>query len=115
MRTLTLVLLPLLSIAGAYTTLILAKSNGTLDIISNVVAHNSPRTGTRDPLVRSYTGIEGLDTHLAGLVTFFAPVVDRSHTDLTLSGGFGLGQFGGAWALLMLESLRAGNKAKIIS
>lgn len=109
-------MLPLLSIAGAYTTLILAKGNGTLDIIEGVIAlQSSPLPGTIDPLLRTYTGIQALDGQLAILVTFFAPVADRSHADLALSGAFGLGQFGAAWALLTLESLRAGNKAKIVN
>jgi hypothetical protein len=111
-----LVSLPLLSIAGAFTTLVLARRNGTLDLIISVIAQNAPLLpGTDDPLLKSYTGIAGLDAQLAILVTFFAPVVDRSHSNLTLSGGFGLGQFGAAWALLMLESLRFGNKAKVAS
>lgn len=108
-------LLPLLSLVGAYTTLVLSKANGTLDFITDIIAQGSPLPGTSDPLLRQYTGIQGLDTHLASLVTFFAPVVDMSSSDLTLSGGFGLGQFGAAWALLTLESLRAGNRARIVS
>ena len=100
---------------GAYTTLVLSKSNGTLDFITEVIAQGSPLPGTRDPLLRHYTGIQGLDTHLAALVTFFAPIVDGSHSNLALSGGFCLGQFGAAWALLTLESLRAGNRAKLVS
>lgn len=108
-------MLPLLSIAGVYTTAVLADGNGTLDIIKNVIASNSPLPGTLDPLLKSYTGIQAVDAQLAILVTFFAPVADRSHADLALSGAFGLGQFGAAWALLTLESLRAGNKAKVVS
>lgn len=96
--------------------MVLAKRHGTLDLITDVVTHNSPLLpGTDAPLLTSYTGIRRLDAQLAILVTFFAPVVDRSHSNLTLSGGFGLGQFGAAWALLMLESLRFGNKAKVVS
>jgi hypothetical protein len=80
-----------------------------------VIALNSPFPGTLDPLLKSYTGIQAVDAQLTILVTFFAPVADRSHADLALSGAFGLGQFGAAWALLTLESLRAGNKAKVVS
>jgi hypothetical protein len=109
-------LLPLLSIAGAYTTVILAKGNGTIDIIEDVIAlQSSPLPGSADPLLRTYTGIQALDGHLAILVAFFAPVADRSHADLALSAAFGLGQFGAAWALLTLESLRAGNKGRIVN
>jgi hypothetical protein len=95
--------------------LVLATRNGTFDIIHDIVAQNGLFPGTRDSLLKFYTGVKPLDSHLSGLVTFFAPVVDLRNGDLTLSGVFGLGQFGAAWALMMLESLRFGNKARIVS
>lgn len=95
--------------------MVLGQGNGTFDIITDVIALGSPLPGTTDPLLNTYTGIQAIDAQLAVLVTFFAPVADRSHADLALSGLFGLGQFGAAWALLTLESLRAGNKARVVS
>jgi hypothetical protein len=95
--------------------LVLATRNGTFDIVQDVVAQNGFFPGTRDSLLTFYTGYKPLDSHLAGLVTFFAPVVDLRNGDLTLAGIFGLGQIGAAWALMMLESLRLGNKGRIVS
>jgi hypothetical protein len=110
-----LVLLPLLSVAGAFSTLVLAKLNGTIDMVEDVLAHNSLLPETNDPLLKSYTGIRTIDSQLSTLVVFFAPILDLSGSDLSLSIWFGAGQFGAAWALMLLESVRFGNKAKIVS
>jgi hypothetical protein len=114
LRTVTLLLLPILSIAGAFTTLVLAGCNGTFHIVENAIKI-SRLPGTYDPLLTAYTGIGFLDYQLTILVAFFAPVVDLKNSDLVLSSTFGLGQFGAGWTLMMMESLRSGNKGRIIS
>jgi hypothetical protein len=84
--------------------------------ITDLLAQNTPLLpGSDDPILRKLTGIGPLDYQLQILVTFFAPVVNTSNTNLTLFSILGLGQFGAAWTLLMMESMRLGNKGKAIS
>jgi hypothetical protein len=71
--------------------------------------------GTNDLLVKSYTGIEFIDAQLVVLITFFAPFLDVKNVESTLFSLFGFGQFGAAWTLLMMESLRSGNEGKLVS
>jgi len=46
---------------------------------------------------------------------FFAPAVSGDFPDLGAFGRAGLGGFGAAWTLMMMESLRVGNQGKLIS
>jgi len=115
-RTIILVVLPLLSIVGAYGTWVLGFRNGLfVDITSLLKQNNALFPGSTAPLLRQYTGITPIDHQLQILVTFFSPVVDGKNPELMLFSILGAGQFGGAWALLMMESLRLGNRGKIIS
>ena len=66
--------------------------------------------GTNAPLLLRYTGFKAVDYRLSTLVVFSAPVLDLSHGDLTLFGLHGFGQFGAAWTLMMMESMRVGNR-----
>lgn len=68
-------------------------------------------------LLRKYTGLGFLDNQLAVLVTFFAPVVDLGvgREALSLFSLYGLGQFGGVWTLMVMESLRVGNRGLVVS
>jgi len=68
-----------------------------------------PNTGTL--LLQTYTGIKMVDYQLSTLVVFFSPLLDLSHGDLTLFGFYGFGQLGAAWTLMMMESMRMGNRA----
>ncbi|KAM3068861.1 hypothetical protein ACMFMG_011023 [Clarireedia jacksonii] len=116
LRTITLILLPLLSIIGAFGTMVLGAHNGTFDHISTLAAQDSPIfPGSNVLLLKEYTGVGAIDTQLAVLVTFFAPVVDSRNSALYLFAIFGLGQFGAAWTLLVMESLRSGNKGRLVS
>lgn len=67
--------------------------------------------------MKKYTGLSLLDHQLAILVTFFAPLCDVGfgREGLWLFGLFGLGQFGGAWTVMVMESLRAGNRGLVLS
>lgn len=71
--------------------------------------------GTDVKLVKTYTEILWLDRQLTILVTFFAPVVDRNQGALTLFSFFGFGQFGAVWTLMMMESMRMGNRRRLVS
>lgn len=114
--TLALILLPLLSVAGAYGTLILGGSNGTFDELRGLLTQKIPLLpGSDAALLKHYTGIKAIDRQLLILVTFFAPVVGHGNNDLRLFSIQGAGQFGAAWTLLTMESLRLGNKGKLVS
>jgi len=116
LRKFVLLLLPTLSILGAFGTWVLGYRNGTFKQIFDVLAQDAPfLPGSADPLVRNYTRVGFVDHQLQVLVTFFAPVVDPKNPELTLFSVLGLGQFGAAWTLLMLESMRMGNKGKVVS
>ncbi|RDW78441.1 hypothetical protein BP5796_06293 [Coleophoma crateriformis] len=116
LRTIILVLLPLLSIAGGYGTMVLGGANGTFPHLMGLLdSENALFPGSSDPLLKSYTGITAIDRQLAVLVLFFAPVVDLSDSPLALFCLFGSGQFAAAWTLLVMESLRMGNKSKLVS
>ena len=68
--------------------------------------------GTDFPLVWKYTGIAAVDKILVLMVTFFAPVVDGSTEGFAL---WSMSQFGAAWCVMLLESLRVGNKGSLVS
>jgi hypothetical protein len=116
LRITVLTALPLLSLLGAYGTFALAGSNGTFDLLKAVFAENEPKfPGSEDLLLTNYTGIRVLDHQLEVLVAFFAPVVDREFPALNLFAIWGLGQFGAVWTLMVMESMRMGNKGRAVS
>jgi hypothetical protein len=111
-----LLLLPLLSVAAVYCLWIVASNNGLFKQIAELAQQkHSIFPGSKSALVRNYTGVTAVDGQLSTLVTFFAPVVQGGSEPLNLFSLFGLGQFGAAWTLLLLESLRKGNQGKVIS
>lgn len=71
--------------------------------------------GTEATLITKYIGVDVIDRQLVTLVAFFAPVLNYASNDVTLFTIFGMGQFGAAWTLIMLESFRQGNHRKIVS
>lgn len=106
----------MLSLLGACGTLGLGFKNGVFDIIRGLVEQDEALfPGSNQPLLKNYTGVKSLDTQLAALVTFFAPVVDLNDAPLALFSLFGLGQFGAAWTLLVMESMRLGNRKRVVS
>ncbi|KAH6702038.1 hypothetical protein BKA61DRAFT_561324 [Leptodontidium sp. MPI-SDFR-AT-0119] len=116
LRTIVLITLPLFSLAGLYGTLILGDANGTFKAIMALIASEKPRfPGTDDELLMQYTQIGWLDKQLTVLVTFFAPVVDMNQGALSMFSIFGTGQFGAAWTLMVMESLRMGNRRRVVS
>jgi len=115
-RTIILILLPVLSVVGAFGTWVLGGANGTFNGIKHELASRSAvLPGSSDSLLRTYTGVSALDSQLQILVTFFAPVVNGVNRELSLFSIMGFGQFGAVWTLLVLESFRAGNKARAVS
>ncbi|KAE9378932.1 hypothetical protein N431DRAFT_396820 [Stipitochalara longipes BDJ] len=115
-RTIALILFPLLSLLGGYGTWSLAASNGTFDSLVGLLGQDDPKfPGTENPLLMRYTGFKALDHQLTVLVAFFAPVVDIKNPGLNLFAVWGLGQFGAVWTLMVMESMRTGNKGKAVS
>jgi hypothetical protein len=109
-------MLPLLSAAGFYGTWILTGSNGTVAALEALAKQDAPLLpGTTDFLLTKYTGVAQIDKKLTVLVTFFAPVLNDNNGALKLFSIFGLGQFGAAWMVMMMESLRQGNRGRIVS
>jgi hypothetical protein len=103
-------------VAGFFGTWILSSSNGTVAMMEALAKQDAPLLpGSTDLLLKTYTGIAPIDKQLTVLVTFFAPVLDPKNGALILFSVFGLGQFGGAWTMMMMESLRIGNKGKAVS
>ena len=109
-------LLPLLSLLGGYGTFSLARRNGTFDALLELLPReNAKFPGTENPLKMGYTGLKAVDRQLTILVAFFAPVVDFKSAEANLFSIWGLGQFGAVWTLMMMESMRTGNKGKAVS
>ncbi|KAL2074989.1 hypothetical protein VTL71DRAFT_8769 [Oculimacula yallundae] len=115
-RTVVLISLPLFSLLGAFTATVLADANGTFKNIFAIIQSEKPKfPGTDFDLFMQYTGIGWLDRHICFLVMFFAPVVAKKGDALEMLTIFGAGQFGAAWALMLMEGLRKGNKGRVVS
>ncbi|KAI6709929.1 hypothetical protein PZA11_005257 [Diplocarpon coronariae] len=116
LRTIVIALLPTLALLGAYCTWTLASCNGTFKSIFALIASENPKfPGTDDALLTAYTDVGWLDRQLTVLVTFFAPVVDLDQGALTLFTIFATGQFGAVWTLMVMESMRMGNRGRVVS
>lgn len=115
-QTIVLILLPVLSILGGLGTWGLASRNGLLAAFPVLFAQEVPNfPGADAPLLQSFTGVKRVDHQLSILVAFFAPCLDLSHGDLTLFAFQAFGQFGAAWTLMMMESMRLGNSGAAVS
>lgn len=111
-----LLLLPLTAVAAFYCLWIVATNNGLFKQIGGNVEQKQPMfPGSKSPLMLKYTGFGAIDRQMSTLVTFFGPVVTVGDEPLHLFSLFGFGQFGGAWTLLMMESLRRGNSGTAVS
>lgn len=62
-----------------------------------------------------FTGIEGIDHLLRSLNVTFWPFIDGSFPSGSLQGFEFAGQYGAAWTLLFLESIREGNRWRAVS
>lgn len=101
--------LGLLAVTGIYTLHYHGYTNGLYDTFKDAIAaENFP--GSTEPYRRVYTGIKLIDAYLAIFIPFFAPVSDKSDDSTYLFWIWMIGQCGMHYAMLFLESLRAGNK-----
>jgi hypothetical protein len=116
LRTIVIIILPILSLIGAFGTWTLGGTNGTFKSIVKLIEHDDALfPGSDSALLKSYTGIGPIDNQLSILVTFFSPVVDSSNGACALFAILGSGQFGAIWTLMMMESMRTGNVGKAVS
>jgi len=116
LRSITIVLVPLCSLIGICGGFVLASNNGTFAAFTELRQQEKALfPGTQEPLLSTYIGLPTIDRLLTSLVAFFAHVVDGSDGALMLMAIDGLAQFGAMWTLLVMESMRAGNKGKAAS
>ncbi|MCJ1404566.1 hypothetical protein MMC11_007792 [Xylographa trunciseda] len=105
-----------LSGLGAYLTWGLALNNGTLSMMERIREYGPQLLpGTDVPLKQSYTGIQAIDNQLTVLVLFFWQLVDGGMPGASLGTFRFASQFVPGWGLVVLESMRSGNKGRIIS
>jgi hypothetical protein len=64
------------------------------------------------PVRRHYTGVKVVDKQIGTMVGFFWPGIDGSRVDVSLVLLEILIQGDATWVLVVIESLRAGNKGK---
>ena len=106
----------LLSAAGFYSTWYLLMNNGTVDQMKRI-RDIGPQLlpGTQEPIKTSYAGIEAIDSQLGVLTVFFWGMVDGSLPNASLFSFYFGGQLVAGWCLLLMESLRNGNRWRIVS
>ncbi len=105
-----------LSGLGFYFTWYSVYKNGTVDRMSDI-RDNGPRIlqGTNEPIKTYYSGITAIDDYLGVLDVFFWEMVDGSFPAGSLFCFHFAGQVLAGWPLLMIESMRNGNKWRVIS
>lgn len=106
----------LFSAAGFYVTWYMFMNNGTVDHMTRI-REVGPRLlpGTKEPLKTVYTGVPAVDHQLTILTTLFWEQVDGSNPSASLFCFHFATQAACGWGLLLLETLRCGNRWKIIS
>ena len=112
----TRIILLLLLGAGFYGIWYLIMNNGTREHLIKL-QDEGPRLlpGTNEPIKTYYTGIRVVDHQLTVLDLFFWEQVDGSRPQSSLFCYHFAAQVFSGWSLLMLESLRKGNRRRIIS
>lgn len=108
-------LLIFLSLAGFWTLWVFPYQNGLLKILGAQSQPGAVIPGpTLAPMKQTYTGIGPVDKQLTTLVSFFYTAIDGNRADVSLSFLDLGGQVLAAWVLIMVESLRVGNKGKFL-
>ena len=96
-----------------YTLWIQPYQTGLLDSMLDLGKPGALLPGPRSiPVRQHYTGIGWYDKQVAIMVGFFWPGVDGSRVDVALVLLEILVQVDATWVLVVIESLRAGNKGK---
>ncbi|KAK7739622.1 hypothetical protein SLS62_011240 [Diatrype stigma] len=107
------------SLFGLYATLGVLTKTGAGLVTRDLASAPAPAVlrGAPEPFRTTYTGVGPVDRHLSVLVGFFAALLDDPGAGWDTSAFFlwTLGQAGAAWTLLLLESLRAGHRGRLVS
>lgn len=102
---------------GYYLTWHLFINNGAADMLNDLKENGSHTLPFNDkaPIRKVYTGNGRIDNQLTILTLFFYNLVDGTHPQACLQAYYFAGQLVLGWSLLMMESLRNGNRRKLIS
>ena len=115
LRRVQCILLCLFCIA-IYSTWYLVYNNGTVDLLAHARQNEfNSLPGTPAPLKEVYTGLGVIDNQLTVLVLFFWEIVDGSIPPASLHAFHFAGQIAAAWGLIMIESMRTGNRWRVVS
>jgi hypothetical protein len=68
-----------------------------------------------DALRTEYTGISPVDRLLTNLTPFFYPIAEGNAPGLLLHSVNFAGCLGSLWTVVLLESLRSGNKGRLVT
>ena len=100
-----------------YLTWHLFINNGGADMLNDLKENGSYTLPFNDkaPIRKVYTGNDLIDNQLTILTLFFYNLVDGTHPQACLQAYHFAGQIIPGWSLLMMESLRNGNRRKLIS
>lgn len=106
------------SLFGVYATLGALPKTGAGLILRDLASGKATvLRGAPEPFRRIYTGVAPVDKTLSILVGFFAGLLSDPGAgwDASAFVVWMIGQAGGAWTLLLLEGLRAGNRGRAVS
>ncbi|KAL8893647.1 MAG: hypothetical protein Q9192_005060 [Flavoplaca navasiana] len=100
-----------------YLTWHLFVNNGGADMLNDLKENGSHTLPFNDkaPIRKVYTGNGLIDNQLTILTLFFYNLVDGTHPQACLQAYHFAGQIIPGWSLLMMESVRNGNRRKLIS
>ncbi|KAL1304347.1 hypothetical protein AAFC00_000745 [Neodothiora populina] len=111
---LTVAVLLLASTYGTYALFGFGYKNGLLALVQEQLKSGHVADGVAAE-VTSPTGIASADEQLAGLLTFFWPVLDGSRPDVSLHCLYFGGQCIAMWTITAIEGLRAGNRGRMVA
>ncbi|KAK8041934.1 hypothetical protein PG993_006457, partial [Apiospora rasikravindrae] len=113
------------SALGGWTTIGSLHKTGLSALINAVLAGDrAALPGGPEPFKRHWCGLAPVDWTLSGIVGFFSAVIDGSNApnggdkvewDAYLFYVWFAAQFIAVWAMLLLESLRVGNRGRLVS
>lgn len=105
----------LLSLGGCLTLWGFSYTNGLLQILTEHCEPAAQQLSTTGPKRTVYTGIGPVDGQLTTLITFFYTAIDGNRPDVSMVGLDFVGQIIATWMLMVLESLRKGNRGKLLT
>lgn len=98
---------------GLYTLWIFPYQTGLIDMLLDFQKPGTVLPGSQSvPVRHHYTGVKVIDNQIVTMTAFFWPALDGSRADISLVVLEILTQGIAAWVLVMIESLRMGNKGK---